>query len=88
MADELVLCCQAMDISHGTLNRYFQEGEGCSAQAWFQMIRAEHAYSLLTNGAMSMEEVAAEVGLTSTRSLHRMLVKQYGASVRELTKKS
>ena len=52
---------QAMDISHGTLNRYFQEGEGCSAQAWFQMIRAEHAYGLLTNGAMSMEEVALKL---------------------------
>ncbi|MBJ6362555.1 helix-turn-helix domain-containing protein [Paenibacillus sp. GCM10012307] len=58
----------------------FKEHFGMSAMQYVQQLRLAHALELLDHSVMSLEQIAAETGLSSYTYFHRVFREKYGLS--------
>ena len=75
---------KTLGMSRSSLNRLFQHHHGCSPQAWLQAQRAEKALHLFRIGQHKPQEIAETIGLSTVRSLSRLMLQHTGKNIRDL----
>jgi len=74
----------ALHASPNYLSRVFRRETGTTLTAYIQRVRLDHARRLLADPAMSLSEVACQVGYQSYRHFYRNMVRVERGAPREL----
>ena len=69
-----------LNISGRHLARIFKASTGITPLEYVQLLRVEHARTLLNNPALTMEVIAAQCGFGDVRSFRRVWRQRFGAS--------
>lgn len=68
------------DVSREHLSRIFTERRGESPAKYLNRMRTQHAINLLRNTSISVSEIAAQSGFTSTQTMARQVQRRTGQS--------
>lgn len=71
-------------VHRATLLRLFRNTYGTTPSQYLQSRRLHHAIDLLKNGELQVQEIAAQVGMTDSNYLTRMIRKVSGMSPKKL----
>lgn len=75
-------------LSRATLIRYFQKHVGLSPMAYITYWRLSKAYNAIQNSNKTIEQIAEQVGFSSSQSLSKAFKRQYGKSPSKIRNQS